>query len=165
MAAAYSWSGNRCRRESPARTPSADRQCRCGDTPPRDRRHGAAQPRLEQAPETKQPVKKPDRASAVDPRLVAPSEREPVVDVVPAANKDEDGEDDVGGEKEFVECAADVEAAAQDEDHQGHGGDGAPDPVLLFCFRGVVQREGEKSVEEGEEGSDARDPSMEKEEG
>ena len=77
------------------------------------------------AEHAKQTVEEPYRAGGVQPVIVEVVAK-PEDDVVPAADDDEDGEEDVQDEKGFVSEAAEVEVAEDEHGAGEDGGDNAP---------------------------------------
>lgn len=110
-------------------------------------------------------IEKPHRRYDVDPVEDPSEELIEIVVVVPAADDEDNGEDNVHEQKDLVEGATDVQSAAEGENDGAERGDDAPDPVGLGLFHvevslSAVEDEGDDGVEDRLEGENASYPAV-----
>lgn len=131
---------------------------------------GAADARLGDAQHAHHAVKEPHGADHVYPQLVDARVAHPVDDVVPAADDDKDGQDDVEEQKHLVRGAAQPQDALGHESHQAEHGYDAPDPVgrvhvgVVLAQPDVGLQHGD-GVDDGVGDAEAGDPAVEQNKG
>lgn len=128
---------------------------------------GAVDAVLSDAEHAQHAVEEPDRTGGVEPvvvEVIAPLED----DVVPAADDDEGGEEDVQDEEGFIGEAAKVEVAKDKHGAGEDGGDDAPEPAGLLGLDRVaacafVCQQQSDAMDDGLDVEDAGKPAVQEE--